>query len=783
MQDEFGSLIRRRLHCRGVVQGVGFRPAVYRLGGALGLAGFVRNDADGATIEVEGTADDVARFEARLPASLPPLARLAQVESTSLPPTADRGFVVAATRGERRGQAMVPADAALCRRCRAEVETAGDRRFRYPFTNCTDCGPRFTLVRSLPYDRARTTMACFGLCPECAREYADPRSRRFHAEAICCPRCGPRLWVCGADGQRLADGADALATVRRFLSQGAIVAVKGLGGFQLACRADTAAPVLTLRQRKRRPRKPLAVMARDLGVAHRLVQLSARDADLLQSTAGPIVLAPRHRDAPLAAEVAPGIDDVGVMLPTTALHVELLRDAPFPAVVLTSGNRSDEPICLGNREAMARLADIADAFLLHDRDIARRVDDSVVRATAGTPVLVRRSRGYAPDALPLPVRAPTPILAVGGHLQTTACVAVGGQAFLSQHVGDLDTEKARAFLREVALQLEAFLEVEAATLAADAHPDYPSTWLAQELATARGARLLPVPHHLAHAAAVLAEHDAFPAAGSDALALVLDGTGFGPDGTAWGCELLRVHGDLRFARLAFGEALPLVGGEAAVREPWRIAQAVLAVANPRLDLDALPLAHTVERRRRTALAALARSAWPEAHGAGRLFEAAGAVLGLCVRNEYEGEAAACLEAAAARGPDRATPWPEVVLDPDRAVLPQRALLVAAARRLLAGETTEHVARGLHVTFAELWAALICRCVPSATTVALGGGCLVNRLLRADLERSLAARGLRACAATDISPGDGGLAYGQAVVAAVAGERGCRPSFIPSSCPY
>lgn len=789
MAGDGDALIRRRLGCRGVVQGVGFRPAVFRLAKALQLDGFVRNDVDGACIEVQGPAAAVQAFVDALPAGLPPLASLRQLAVEVLPPQPGRGFAVEDSGGGRRGEALVPPDVALCAACRRELDDPRDRRHRYAFTTCTDCGPRFSLVRQLPYDRAQTAMACFPPCRRCAAEYADPADRRFHAEPVCCPDCGPRLWLCDAGGRELAAGPAALAAVRRQLAAGGIAAIKGLGGFQLACRADEAAAVAELRRRKQRPTRPLAVMARDAAAAAALVQLSAADLRLLQSPAAPIVLAPRRPDAAVADAVAPGLGDLGVMLPTTPLHVELFRDAGYPALVMTSGNRSDEPICLGNREALQRLCGLADVFLLHDRDIVRRVDDSVVRAAAGGAFVLRRSRGQVPLPLPLPLPAAPPVLALGGHLQATVCLAHGEQAFLSQHVGDLDSEPARAFLREVLDGLEQFLAVHCRVLVADQHPDYPSAWLARELAAARGGRLLLVQHHLAHAAAVLGEHAAVPAPGERAAALVLDGTGSGADGTAWGSELLLLDGALRWTRAGCGEALPLVGGEAAVRQPWRVAAAALAGSDCERQLHRLPLAALVAPARLQAVAALAaRPGWPQAHGAGRLFEAAGALLGLCAENGYEGEAACRLEAlaATAAGSPTATlatagdrPWAEVAL-PAAPRLPHRALLCAMARRLLAGEDPAAVAAGLLCSYAALAVQLAQRTLPAdVRTVALAGGCFANRLLRASIATGLAAAGLRPLLPLQLPPGDGGLAYGQAVLAAIAQVRGAAPEFVAS----
>lgn len=777
--------VRLRIVCRGVVQGVGFRPAVHRVASRLGLAGFVQNAPEGVIIEVQGPA--AADFLAALRLALPPLARLDEANVEAVPEQVDDGFEVRASAEGTRERALVPPDTALCADCRAEMESPGDRRFRYPFTTCTNCGPRFSLVRSLPYDRERTSMACFPLCAACRREYEDPADRRFHAEPVCCPECGPRLWFAGegkrgasppADrpeggtGGRAPEGwAETLGRARAALASGEIVAVKGLGGFQLACRADDESAVARLRLRKQRPTKPFAVMARDLEAARRLVCLGEADLAELVSARAPIVLAPRHEDAGVAAGVAPGLGDLGVLLPTAPLHVELFRDAPYDVLVMTSGNASDEPICRGNREALARLGSIADCFLLHDRDIVRRVDDSVVRTGSDGPFVVRRARGMVPQALPLPLAASQPVLALGGFLQNTACLAAGPEAFPSQHVGDLDSEPARAFLREVVAGLEEFLQVRGEIVVVDGHPDYPSTWLGEELARSRGAELVRVQHHLAHAAAVLGEQERFPAAGETAVALALDGTGWGGDGTAWGGEWLAVGGDLAWRRLASLEPLPLLGGEAAVREPWRVAVAALVRAGLGARLGELPLGALVEPEKLAGVGALAGGRWPLATGAGRLFEGLGALLGLVAANGYEGEAAARAEALAAEAWP-APPWSEPLLGPERQ-LPTAALLAAAAERLLAGEAGEVVAAGFFATFCRLAVELTCAVAPPGV-VALGGGCLVNRLLRQGLAGGMRAKGYEPLLPRLLPPGDGGLAYGQAVLGVVAAGRGVRP---------
>jgi len=772
-------VIRRRLVCRGAVQGVGFRPAVHRLASALGLTGSVRNDADGATIEVQGAEEAVARFEHDLAAALPPLARLAALEVQTLPPSPAATFEVAPSQASRRQRALIPPDAALCAPCRAELEDPRDRRHRYPFTTCTDCGPRFSLTVALPYDRERTSMARFELCPDCQAEYRDPAGRRFHAETICCPACGPELVLESPAGELLALRQEALGGARLALAEGYVVAVLGLGGFQLACRADDGSAVARLRERKRRPTKPFALMARDLRTARSLVELGEEDAALLCGACAPIVIARRRPQCALPEALAPGLDELGVMLPTTPLHVELFRRTPYRALVMTSGNRGDEPICRTPAEAHARLEGIADVLLVHEREVVRRADDSVVRSTARGAVLIRRSRGFVPQAVALPVPSPEPLLALGGHLQVTACLAAGSEAFPSQHVGDLDTDAARAFLVEVADGLEDFLQVRARTLVVDEHPDYPSTWIGERRAELCAGRLVRVQHHLAHAAAVLAEHDRLPGDGERAAALVLDGTGYGPDGNAWGCELLLLDGELGWSRAAHGSSLPLVGGERAVREPWRVACAALALAGERELLPRLPLAGLVEPHRLLQVAELALDGgWPLACGAGRVFEAAGALLGLAAVNGWEGEAAARLEACAARTAGRAEPWPELEGAAAGRELPSAALLAAAARRAAAREPAAAVAAGFHASFARLAAGLASAALPGGVrTIALGGGCLVNRWLARGLCEELSALGLEPLLPQALPPGDGGLSYGQAALAAAALARGRTPRYL------
>jgi hydrogenase maturation protein HypF len=744
---------------------------------SAGLAGWVINDPQGATMEIEGPAEVVEAFLERLPSELPPLARLDRLEREELEPLGEEGFEVrTSTLGKREG-ALVPPDAVLCDDCRGEMEDPNDRRFHYPFTTCTNCGPRFSLVRGLPYDRERTSMACFPLCADCDREYGDPSDRRFHAEPVACPACGPRLWLADEAGCPVDWVEDPLAAARERLLTGRIVAIKGLGGFQLACRADSSESVTRLRRRKRRQGKPFAVMVRDLDSAKRMVLLDPAAEALLASPRAPIVLAPRSGNLAVAPEVAPGLDDIGVMLPTTPLHVELLRHPEMPPLVMTSGNLSEEPLRRGNREAVESLAGVADCFLLHDRDIVRRVDDSVVRTSPRGPALVRRARGWVPEPLPLPVSSPKVIVATGGHLQVTACVVQGKQAFLSQHVGDLDSVPAREFLTEVIEGLLDFLQVEPELIVADAHPDYPSSWLAGDLGVRFDATVLHLQHHLAHAAAVLAEHGRFPEVGDRCLGIALDGTGWGPDGTAWGGEWLSLDGDLGWGREGHLEPLPLIGGEAAVREPWRVAVAALVAAGEENLIMSMPLAGQIGEERLGAMIRLAADpSWPMASGAGRVFEAAGALLGVGEVNRWEGEAAARLEALAGRSEERVESWPgpAVEMVDGRLHLPSISLLAEVARRAANGETPASVAAGFHATFCRLAVELTDAVKGDIGVAALGGGCAVNRILCAELAKGLEGLGLEVLLPANVPPGDGGLSYGQAVIAAVSAARGVKP---------
>jgi hydrogenase maturation protein HypF len=710
-------LERRRLRVAGLVQGVGFRPFVHALAERLGVAGFVLNDGRGVVIEAEGEGEVLDAFTAALTQAAPALAAVESVTGTTIPPRGEAEFVIRAS-ARTGGTARIPADAATCDDCLRELFDPRDRRYRYPFVNCTQCGPRFTIVQRVPYDRPNTTMAGFDLCADCRREYEDPRDRRFHAEPIACPVCGPQLTMPLEDAVRL-------------LLDGGILAVKGLGGWHLACDASHDDAVARLRERKRRDEKPFAVMATDPG---ELAEVAAGEEGLLRSREAPIVLVRRRSQAAVAEAVAPGTPWLGVMLPYTPLHHLLVADAGR-ALVMTSGNLSDEPIAVGDAEACERLGAIADAFLGHDRPVHRRCEDSVVRPAFP----LRRSRGHAPDPLPLPVPARSPVVAAGAELKSTFCVARGSEAFLSAHLGDLDSAAAyQAFRDDLGLYLD-MLGVQPAVIACDLHPEYLST----KWAHAQDAELVEVQHHHAHAAACLAENgDTGPA-----LALVFDGTGYGTDGTLWGGELLRC--DLAgFERLAHLAPLPLPGGEAAIREPWRMAA---------LHLERLGLPVPFERWGvvRESLRANA----PLTSGMGRLFDAVAALLGVRERVTYEGQAAIELELLAG----------DTVAEPYGCRLAEGRIegadLVRAVHDdLSADRPREEIAAAFHEGVAAV-AAAACERAAEPRTVVLSGGSFQNLRLLESTRARLEGLGFRVLSHRLVPPNDGGISYGQAAIAA------------------
>ena len=773
---------RLRLRVRGVVQGVGFRPHVYRLARELDLRGWVRNTGDGVTIEAEGPPAALEALRLRLEPEAPPRAALHGLEAAWLEPAGLGPFTILESAAPVDGtDALVPPDIATCPDCLRELFSETDRRHGYAFTNCTNCGPRLTIIEGLPYDRPATTMRAFAMCADCAREYADPGDRRFHAQPNACPACGPRLSLAGGP-TATAPGDDPLGAAARALEDGLIVAMRGVGGFHLLCDARNPAAVARLRERKRREEKPFAVMFPGIERVREACEVSPLEERVLASPEAPIVLLMRRPDAApgiLADGVAPGNPQVGAMLPYSPLHHLLMRRAGFP-LVATSGNLSDEPICTGNDEALDRLAGIADLFLLHDRPIARPVDDSVVRVAAGRELVLRRARGFAP--LPLPVRAPLPcVLALGAHLKNTVAVARGTGIFASQHIGDLDSPQSRAAHAAAARDLPRLLGAVPVAVACDMHPDYASTRLARASDLPR----VEVQHHHAHVAACMAENEL----DGEVLGVSWDGTGLGLDGTVWGGEFLLATAR-SFRRVATLRPFRLPGGEAAVREPRRSAVGLLHAAlgddafalrdTPCLDGFSPAQAGLLRQQLARGLNA------PVTTSAGRLFDAAASLAGLRQVTAFEGQSAMALEFAAggrAARPEQAyridpretrAPAAHNVWDPRAAApggdadvplieLDWRPLLDALLDDARAGAGADTISARFHAALAGAIVAVARKC--AVPRVVLSGGCFQNRLLLETTVERLAAAGFTPFRHQRVPPNDGGIAPGQAFVAA------------------
>ncbi len=826
------STVRASIRVEGVVQGVGFRPFVYSLATRLGLAGWVGNDVDGVFAEVEGPAAVVKKFLVLLETQAPPLARVDRVTAAAVAPDGVPGFTIAPSDSRGRRRALISADCATCDDCLAELADPADRRFGYPFINCTNCGPRFTIVTGVPYDRPLTTMAPFAMCAACEAEYHDPADRRFHAQPVCCPACGPRLRLLGADGTEVAlpaagkglagealaaagkglagealaaaatvvagqAPAAVLAEAARRLAAGQVVAVKGLGGYHLAVDARSEGAASALRARKHREDKPFAVMVADMAAARELCEVDDLARALLVGPGRPVVLLPRRPGAPVADSVAPGNRQLGVMLPYTPLHHLLLREVGQP-IVLTSGNVSDEPIAYQDADALARLAGIADAFLTHDRAIHIRTDDSVVRPLRGKAAVLRRSRGYAPEPLTVASRFPRPVLACGAELKNTFCLGTENRAFLSHHVGDLENYETLRSFTEGIEHFRRLFGVEPQVVAYDLHPEYLSTKYALELA---GVELAGVQHHHAHIASCLADNDEE----GPVIGVAFDGTGFGGDGTIWGGEFLLA--DLAgFERAGHLEPVPMPGGTAAIRQPWRMTAAYLDGVYG----DGLPAGLAVARRnagRWQEVVTMARRGInaPVTSSAGRLFDAVAALLGVRDTINYEGQAAIELEqwadpaepgtyqAAIAAGPADSGGSPGLAGPggsagsggsggrpglagsggrPGLLRVCGTDLVRAAAEDLLAGAEPPVIAarfhRGVAAAIARVCAALRER--SGLGTVALSGGVFQNLLLLAQVADLLEAAGFRVLTHARVPPNDGGISLGQAVVAAARDRR-------------
>jgi hydrogenase maturation protein HypF len=756
---------RRAIAVDGVVQGVGFRPFVYGLAARLQLCGFVQNRTGGVWIEVEGDAPSLDRFLCELTGSAPSLAQIQQVSWEPRAPQGDGRFRIEHSAAGAAGAVFISPDTATCADCLAELLDPSDRRYRYPFLNCTNCGPRLTIVTGAPYDRERTTMTSFVMCAACRAEYEDPANRRFHAQPTACPVCGPWLEAQQSDGTRIETPPPLEAFVAA-LRAGRIGAVKGLGGYHLACVARSETAVAELRRRKHRDEKPFALMVRDVAAAEALCEVLPAERDLLVSPRRPIVLLRKRPGAAVAESVAPRNPCLGVMLPYTPLHHLLLRALDGIPLVMTSGNQSDEPIAHDDRDAQERLAGIADVFLTHNRPIHVRCDDSVTRVVDGGELPLRRSRGYAPQAVPLPMPCAQPVLAVGGQLKATFALGRERQAFLSHHLGDLDHYAAyRAFVKDVALyeQLFAFRP---ALVAHDLHPDYASTRYARERQEREGLRCLAVQHHHAHLAGCMAEN------GLDepVLGVAFDGTGYGTDGAVWGGEFL--VGDYRgFRRAAHLRYVGMPGGEQAIREPWRMAVAHLADAGatvPQLKRRLPPAAlwtaaKMLERRLNT----------PWTSSAGRLFDAVASLAGVRDRVSHEGQAAMELEWLA-MGVTAAEAYPFDVAEAredEPLVIDTRPLIWAVAADVRGGEDAARIARRFHTTVLEM-IVMVCERLRRATgleAVVLSGGVFMNALLTYEVSERLKTAGFRVYRHRLVPPNDGGLSLGQLAVAAAHGD--------------
>jgi len=757
--------VRRRIRVGGVVQGVGFRPFVHRLATELGLTGHVGNDTEGVFLEVEGATKALELFEARLTTEAPPLARIFTVEAMAVEPHYDTAFVIVESQSHNSGSTFVSPDVAVCDDCLGELLNPADRRWRYPFTNCTNCGPRFTITLGLPYDRPRTTMRDFALCPTCAGEYDDPSDRRFHAQPVACAECGPRLWFEGRRGT--VDGTDAaLAAAQEVLARGGIVAIKGLGGYHLACDATSHDAVSELRRRKHRMEKPLAVMVPDVQAAHALAWIDHEEEALLASPERPIVLLGKRDGTALTEQVAPGNPVIGLLLPYTPLHHLLFQRVPgldtaVPTLlVMTSGNLTDEPICYDDADARDRLGPIADAWLVHDRPIHVPCDDSVVRMADGAEMPIRRSRGYAPLPFRLPFEV-APILAMGGELKNTFCVASGHHAWVSQHIGDMGSLATLAAFERSIRQFGDMYRIDPQFVAADAHPGYQtSRWADEET----GLPVAAVQHHHAHIAALMVEHGV--PADERVVGFAFDGTGYGTDGAIWGGEVL-IAGYDGFVRATHLRNVPLPGGDAAIRKPFRAALAHLWAAGIDWADDLPPVQQASASEREVLRRQLERDVHcVPSSSMGRLFDAVSSLLGVRHVASYEAQAAIELEWLAERHLHAARPYRFAISHDEIDPTPVLRALVDDSR---AGHAAGPMAAGFHVAVAALVAetAVRLRRQTGIDRVALSGGVFQNVLLLRLVKAELANHDITVLTHRLVPPNDAGLALGQA---AVAGRR-------------
>ncbi|MFH1022726.1 MAG: carbamoyltransferase HypF [Planctomycetota bacterium] len=751
---------RLRITAFGAVQGVGFRPFVYRLAMELGLSGWVTNSPRGVVIETEGPRDALDAFLTRLGREKPPRAILQGLEHVFLDPAGFQNFTIRESRDDGPPETFILPDIAACPDCLREMNNPADRRFLHPFTNCTNCGPRFTIITALPYDRPRTTMAGFAMCAACRREYETPADRRFHAQPTACPDCGPHLALWDTGGKTIVSRHEALLGAADAIRRGLIAAVKGLGGFHLVADARDDRAVKRLRERKHREEKPLALMCPDIASTKTLAIVSDLEERLLLSPEAPIVLLRRASNpAPVAPSVAPGNPRLGIMLPYTPLHHLLMCELGFP-VVATSGNRSDEPIATDEREALERLGGIADVFLVHNRPIARHCDDSVVHVVAGREQVLRRARGYAPLPVTLDAALP-PILAAGAHLKNTVALSSGRNVFVSQHIGDLDTPEALDAFRRVTVDIPGLLGVRPAAVAADLHPDYASTRHARTL----GIPVIPVQHHHAHILSCMAENGL----SGSALGVAWDGTGYGPDGTVWGGEFL-IPAGAGFTRAGHLRTFPLPGGDAAAREPRRAALGLLYELHGEdaFEMTDIPTIAAFSPDERALLRTAIRNGinTPRTSSAGRLFDAVASLTGLSQRNAFEGQAAMALEFTAEETP--AAPYAFTLTNAAPFQADWALMIHAILADVRAGVSPGMIAARFHATLAGIIVAAARR--SGENRVALSGGCFQNRRLTELTVAQLREAGFRPYWHQRIPPNDGGIALGQVIIAAGQNNR-------------
>ncbi len=767
--------MRKHIQVRGIVQGVGFRPFVYNLATSLGLTGYVLNSSAGVTIEIEGGGDEVKRFLDTLRSDPPQLAEMTDVSISEMEIRGDTTFSILHSQREANEFVLVSPDAGTCDQCWRDFGDPLNHRYGYPFTNCTHCGPRYTIIQDIPYDRATTTMSQFKMCGACQAEYGDPDNRRFHAQPNACPTCGPSLCLVPR-GSLLADctfaEAESLSIIRKarsLLHEGRILAVKGLGGFLLACDARSDAAVEEMRRRKRRPDKPFALMARDVEAVRALCDMSAADQAALSHPRRPIVVLPRLAGAELSCGIAPGNDTVGVMLPYTPLHYLLFSDSPdapaeFPALVMTSGNLSEEPIVVSNAEALTQLNMIADWFLLHNRDIAMRVDDSVVRTFEGRERVLRRSRGFVPQAIDLKTPMEE-VLAFGGELKNTFCVTKDRYAILSQHIGDLENYETKLFFEETLSNIKRLFKVEPRAVAYDLHPNYTSTRMA--LASGIESKV-GVQHHHAHIASCMAENHLQ----GRVIGVAFDGTGFGTDGRIWGGEFL-VADFAAFTRYAHLRYVPLPGGDAAVRRPWRMALSYLRDVFGDQTPKALECFRVVPGRQFELVdAMLLRGLHTiETSSCGRLFDAVAVLLGVRSQITFEGQAAITLEAMAAKGVEQQYPFD--IQDGEPAVVDFRPMIAEIVRSLSQGRPAGEISSCFHNTLSAAIVEVCCRMRESdgLNRVCLSGGTFQNVFLLRRTVAGLRSRGFGVFLHAMVPANDGGISLGQAVIANELLHRG------------